>query len=116
MIFNNPYWATRTKLDLLAKWLIVHGIIYYDLGTSLVDDKAWDSNAKQYVWLARSNPDKVQSSRWGYVMHDFDGSTGFHLYNRLKRKDKTQLLNLAKQLVIKYGDASVVLDPRKRRR
>lgn len=116
MIFNNPYWSVQTKLDLLARWIIVHSIIYYELGTSIIEDKMFDDNARQYVSLAWDRPDAVKQSRWGYIMHDFDGATGFDLYGRLKRKDRKLLADTAWNLVHKYGDASaLVTDPRQRK-
>lgn len=113
MIFQNQYWSLRTRLDLLARWLIVHSIIYYEIGTSILDDHQWDVNAKQFVWMARSDPIKASEIRWAYVMDGFDGTTGFHLWSRLNKVDQARLLNEAKRLVVEYGDAGMVLDKRK---
>jgi len=103
MKFTNPYWSVQTRMDLLARWLIVHSIIYYELGTSIIEDGAWDSNARQYVDLAWEHPDHAARTRWNYVMHDFDASTGFHLYSRLNRNDKKMLKQQAMHLVDRYG-------------
>lgn len=113
MIFSNPYWSTRTKLDLLARWLIVHSIIYYEIGTSIVEDIAWNNNAQQFVELAAIDPEKSSQIRWWYVMNDFDSSTGFLLFSKLRKKDKAMLLHTARGLVYNYGDASMVIDKRK---
>lgn len=103
MKFENPYWSIQTKLDLLARWLIVHSIVYYVLNDSVVDDSMWDSNARQYVWLARSNPGKAKQTRWGYIMEGFDGTTGFHLHSKLKKKDRLKLTHEAERLVFNHG-------------
>lgn len=95
--FDNPYWSARTKLDLLAKWLIVHSVVYYKLDESVVSDKAFDDNARQYVALAKEAPQT--DSKWRYVMHDFDGSTGFHLFTRLTAADQHDILHIASNLV-----------------
>lgn len=102
MIFNNPYWSTRTKLDLLARWLIVHSIIYYEIGTSIISDKSFDDNSRQYVWLRKEERYNGEDSRWNYVMHDFDGTTGFQLFSRLNEADKKRLMHEATNLVRKY--------------
>lgn len=97
MIFDNPYWSTQTKLALLAKWLIVHSAIYYKLDGSIVSDKMFDNNAMQYVELAKQL--KRINNRWEYVMYDFDGTTGFHLFTRLNPKDQHDILHLASNLL-----------------
>lgn len=113
MNFDNPYWSLKSKLDLLARWLIVHSIIYYEINTSIVPDAMFDANARQFVELAKEDKEKASEIRWAYVMKGFDGTTGFHLFSRIKRRDKAMLLNVAKLLVVNYGDASLVLDKRK---
>lgn len=92
MKFDNPYLEVGDKLDLLARWLIVHSIIYYELDTSIVSDAKWDSNAKQYLEMSKGcSEEELTNTRWYYIMHDFDGSTGFYFYKRLNKKDKRLL-------------------------
>lgn len=98
MKFNNPYWSNKDKIDLLSKWIIVHSIVYYVLGTSHVDDVKFDSNGRQLVQLIKHHPEDFKASKWYYVMHDFDGSTGFHLYDRLNKKHKEELEIVAHNL------------------
>lgn len=87
------------KLDTLARWLIVSSILYYELDSPVSNDHVYDSNARQFVELAKANPDAKQAMRWLYMMDDFDCSTGFHLYHRLKKKDKEQLMRQAELLL-----------------
>lgn len=96
MIFKNPYLDTDSKLDLLAKWIIVHSIIYYELDDNIVSDKMFDDNCKQFMEL---KPYGSKKYRWRYVMHDFDGSTGFHLYSKANLTDRQELRNLADWLI-----------------
>jgi hypothetical protein len=42
--------------------------------------------------------ENVEESTYWYVYHDFDGSTGYHLYGRLNEKDKEYLTFLAQVL------------------
>ena len=37
-------------------------------------------------------------TQYGYVMYDFDGTTGFDLYSRLNEKDKRYLMQLARYI------------------
>ncbi len=101
MIFDNPYWSNQTRLDLLARWLIVHSIIYYELGTSIVPDSMWDNNARQYMDILYESPGLLTKIRWQHIMYDFDGTTGFHLFGRLNRKEKKRLYDIAWNLVHK---------------
>lgn len=100
MIFGNPYWSIKTKLDLLARWLIVHSIIYYNTSAeSIVTDLMWDANAKQYTELASVHQKEFMATRWYYVMADFDGNTGFDLFSRLKPEDQHLLMESALSII-----------------
>lgn len=102
MEFRNPYFTDQSKLDLLARWLIVHSIIYYELNDSVVSDAMFDNNCKQYVALAKANPQAKKLSAYGNIMKGFDGSTGFDLYTRCKKVNR----EVANKL---WGDANYVL-------
>lgn len=92
MIFKNPYWTLETKLDLLARWIIVHSIIYYELDKSIVPDSMFDSNSRQFVVLVDNNSSVLKNTRYGYVMKGFDGSSGFDLYSKLRAADRVNLM------------------------
>lgn len=96
MKFNNPYLDTDSKLDLLAKWIIVHSVIYYELNDNIVSDKQFDDNCKQFMELKRSGS---KSYKWYYVMRDFDGSTGFHLYSKMGLKHRQEVMAIADWLI-----------------
>lgn len=98
MKFRNPYWSDKDKIELLSKWIIVQSIVYYRLGTSHVDDFKFDSNSKQLVKLMKHNSKASKASKWYYVMYDFDGTTGFQLYDRLNKKHKEELEIIAHNL------------------
>lgn len=89
MNFANPYFSDVQKANLLQRWIIVHSILYYVRDKSFVEDRKFDENERQLVELmnSMSESDRKKTKYW-YVFHDFDGSTGFHLYGRLKKKDK----------------------------
>ena len=35
------------------------------------------------------------NTQYGYVFYDYDGTTGFDLFDRLKQKDKTMIQGIA---------------------
>lgn len=96
MKFNNPYWSNRTKINLLQRWLIVHSILYYELGESVVDDNTFNENAKQLVKMQEEFPEDAVRSLYYYAFNDFDGSTGFDLFYRLTNEDSKYLMHIAK--------------------
>lgn len=96
MKFNkNCEWTKKDKIEGLQRWLIVQSILYYELDFNLVDDKMWDANAKQLVEYMEKWPNGLKKSQYYYCMNDFDGSTGFDLYGRLKKKDRVYLMNIS---------------------
>ena len=95
MVFKNPYLSPKARIGLLQRWLIIHSILYYEMDTSIVTDKQFDANARQLVQMQKEHPEETKQSDYFYVFYDFDGSTGFDLYYRLKPKDKIYLKQIA---------------------
>lgn len=94
--FDNPYWSNKLKISYLQRRIIVHSILYYELDNSLIDDWDYDGISKQLVRLMNETSEgECEKSDYWYCMHDFDGTTGFDLYNRLNKKDKSKLMNIA---------------------
>jgi hypothetical protein len=93
MIFESPYWDNTTKLQLLAWWLVVHSYIYYELNINIVTDSTFDDNCKQFMAISKSDKQAFKNHKLYYIMYDFDGSTGFHLCERLNESDREKLLS-----------------------
>lgn len=83
MIFRNPYFGPIEKMNCLQGWIIVHSIIYYELNDTVVDDYMYDSNVKQLLDMISEFPDSFKRTTYYNAFYDYDGSTGFHLFNRL---------------------------------
>lgn len=89
MNFRNPYLSKIEKANLLQRWIIVHSILYYVMDESFIEDRVYDANSRQLVRLLNSMTDREKrKTRYWYAFKDFDGSTGFHLHDRLKKEDK----------------------------
>ena len=89
MKFNiNPYLAKLEKIELLQRWIMVHSIIYYSFGESVVTDFVFDNNCKQLMQFRVRNPDLYMRSKYFPVFKDFNGKTGFKLPNKLKKYDE----------------------------
>lgn len=99
MRFTNPYWSNKLRISALQRWVLIHSILYYELDTSLVSDKVFDEHAKWLVQMQNDYPDEAELSDYWYVFYDFDGSTGFDLYDRLNKRDKQYLVHIAKHVL-----------------
>lgn len=88
-------WDLRTKIEFLQRKIILNSIAYYEFDTNYLDDRYYDSLCRQLVQLQEEYGD-VTDTQYGYVMYDFDGSTGFDLMYRLTDADKEYLMNMIK--------------------
>lgn len=75
--------------------LLVHAILYYKCGTSMVTDTQWDIWAYDLVDLYRAFPDKIDEGPYAKDFLGWDGSTGFHLPLEDKPASKIALRILA---------------------
>lgn len=97
------YWNGPTKISYLQRQVIVHSLLYYELNESVISDKEFDDLSRQLVKMQRNaSKDDLRNSQYYYCFYDFDGTTGFHLKDRLNEKDKPYLLGLAKFILRKY--------------
>jgi len=99
MRFGNPYWSNKQKMNCLQRWLIVQSILYYELSTSIVTDQVFDANAKQLVQMQKDFKSEAEETEYAYMFYDFDGSTGFDLYDRTNEHDKDYLTHIANTLM-----------------
>lgn len=99
MRFTNPYWSNRLRISTLQRWILVHSILYYEMDTSVVEDKVFDANARQLVQMQAEYPGEAEETQYWYVFFDFDGSTGFDLPYRLTKDDKEYLKHIASHVL-----------------
>lgn len=92
----------QEKIDYAARYIIIHSIIYYELNESIISDKKFDKKASVLVKLMAKYPDELKSSKYYRAIYDFDGSTGFLLYGRLKRKQREYHMHLAQYILSLY--------------
>lgn len=109
IFFSNPYWSNKLKIEYLQRRIIVHSILYYELDNSIIEDFQYDGISRQLIKLmSETSDEEFRKTEYYYCMHDFDGTTGFDLYNRLNESDKAKLMRIAKNvldvyMIKKYG-------------
>ena len=85
-----------TCINFLQRKIILNAIAYYELDSPRLSDREYDELSHQLVELQKDID--IQKTQYGYVMYDFDGTTGFDLYSRLNEKDKRYLMQLARYI------------------
>ena len=86
-------WDKITCINFLQRKIILNCIAYYQLNTNKLTDKEYDELSKQLVSLQKDI--NINDTQYGYIMYDFDGTTGFDLYDRLNASDQQYLMNIA---------------------
>ena len=86
-------WDKITCINFLQRKIILNCIAYYQLNTNKLTDKEYDELSRQLVSLQKDI--NINDTQYGYVMYDFDGTTGFDLYDRLNASDRQYLMNIA---------------------
>lgn len=94
MITFNKYWTNLMKINYLQRFILVNSYLYYECDDSMITDKQFDEAAKQLVEL-QSIYD-VSKTQYGYVFYDFDGTTGFDLWERLTVADQTTIKTIVR--------------------
>lgn len=96
-------WDNTTRISYLQRRVIVHSILYYEMGTSVISDAQFDTISRQLVALMQSSTEEeCKKSTYWYCMNNFDASTGFYIYSKLNRHDKAYLKGIAQLVLYNY--------------
>ena len=59
--------------------VLIHACLYYEMNTNIIEDKQWDTWARELKSLQDSNPEIASMVCFSEAFKDFDPSTGFNL-------------------------------------
>lgn len=105
--FVNPYWSDKLKVEYLQRRVIVHSILYYMLDNSVISDIDYDKISRQLIrYMKMTSEEELKDTHYWYCMHDFDGNTGYDLYDRLTEVDKDKLFNISMIVLRSYQEYS----------
>lgn len=95
------YWTEAEKINFLQRVILVHSYLYYEKDNSVWTDKQYDEVSKQLAEMQKAKTAIwIQNiTQYGYAFYDFDGSTGFLLWGRLKKKDKEQIAGISENIM-----------------
>lgn len=85
----------KEKVEYLQRWIIVHSFLYYELDSNVVEDKVFDKQAKKLVAYKEEMGEEWKNTQYYHAMSDFDGTTGFDLWEKLTEKEKRIIESIA---------------------
>lgn len=88
-------WDLKTRIEFLQRKIILNSIAYYIYDTSFISDTYFNSIAHQLADMMSEYGD-ISKTKYGYAFGEFDGSTGFDIYYKLKKKDREYLTGLVR--------------------
>lgn len=114
-------WDKVTCINYLQRKIILNSIAYYKYDKSFLEDSYFDSISRQLVEMQENFTGNLEAdTEYGYMMYDFDGSTGFDLPDRLSPDDKDYLTNILEHYIYrqdtKKGTKPKKKDTTKRRK
>lgn len=68
-----------SKINRRRRQILVHSIMYYRLGDSIISDFKWQAWANELHDLQEQHPEVAKNCIFAKEFEGFDASTGFHL-------------------------------------
>ncbi len=86
-------WTMTDKISSYQRKVIECSYAYYECDFHLMTDGQYDELCRYTARLQEAFEDEAKKTIWWYVMHDFTGETGYHLYGRLNDKHQVWIGN-----------------------
>ena len=100
----NENWTTVDKLNYLERMILIHSYLYYEMNENIIGDDRYDKISRLLAKkVERYRDTKLNKTMYGYVFKDFEGSTGFDLFYKLKSKDRKYIIELANLTLWHYN-------------
>jgi hypothetical protein len=102
-------WNAITCINYLQRKIILNSIAYYKYDKSFVSDSYFDEMSHQLVQMQKDFAGNLEAdTEYGYMMYDFDGSTGFDLPDRLFPHDKDYLTQMTEYYICRQEKSKPV--------
>lgn len=95
------YWTDKLKINFLQRVVLIHSYLYYELDNPVWSDMLFDCVSRQLARMQDKHDGKwiKNKTQYGYCFYDFDGTTGFDLWGRLKVEDREIIQRITKGIV-----------------
>lgn len=95
-------WTNTMIMNNLERRIILNSMLYYEHNTNSMSDTQYNAISQQLSEMKESFPDDFNKTMYAYVFRDFDGSTGFDLFRKLRKEDKEHLM-MIQDMFLKKG-------------
>lgn len=96
------------KLNRIERMVLLHSIIYYDMNESVISDDYYNKLTKLLAKKVEryAGTKTFKKTMYAYVFEDYtNGSTGFDLVYKLKKKDYEYLRLIASHVIYQYKES-----------
>lgn len=81
----------------------MHSYLYYEADKSVISDKDYDTKARELVSYKNAYPELWKNSEYYKQFGDqYNGATGFTLYQDLNGKQQEIIRAIARSILLKY--------------
>lgn len=82
----------------------MHSYLYYEADKSVISDKDYDTKARELVSYKNAYPELWKNSEYYKQFGDqYNGATGFTLYQDLNGKQQEIIRAIARSILLKYN-------------
>lgn len=82
----------------------MHSYLYYEADKSVISDKDYDAKARELVSYKNAYPELWKNSEYYKQFGDqYNGATGFTLYQDLNDKQQEIIRAIARSILLKYN-------------
>lgn len=86
---NGERVSLQEYINHLQRYIIVHSYIYYELNDNVISDREYDAKSKELTAYKLAYPEYWKQSRYYKQFgDDYNGATGFTLYEDLDEHQK----------------------------
>lgn len=94
--------VVQSKIKQRRQQMLVHSILYYEFDSPIITDKQYDIWARELVELQKNHPKESKSTLLFDVFSDWDGNTGFDIY-----QNQYKYYNIARELLAYHRSESI---------
>lgn len=96
--------SVTDKISFKQRQILIHSYIYYNLNKNLISDQTYDHLSYSLVDLMKQHLDEFKNSEYSEIFKDFDGTSGFGLYEALNDNQK-EMIEVIAHYLCRYSNS-----------